>query len=65
MPTVDAKDQICETDDGNLFVAGTASENGPKGMVYWNDTGWGVAGGKWQAFNRSDGQLVPPDSYLN
>jgi hypothetical protein len=66
MPTLKAKDQACDqTGNGDLLVAGTAMEKGPKGVVYWNDTGWGLADGKWRAFNRSDGQLVPPDSYLN
>lgn len=33
--------------------------------LVWNDFGWGYSDGAWQAHERADGQLVPPDADLD
>lgn len=55
----------CVQDDGELLILGFASYDCTDGRtLLWNDEGWGYDDGDWQAHERTDGQLVPPDAEM-
>ena len=58
--------ESCVNEDGELELTGFAFYDCPDGRrLSWNDRGWGYSGGTWQAHNRPDGQIMPPDADLN
>jgi hypothetical protein len=56
----------CRGEDGRVVFAPVFTYDCPDGrLLVWNDEGWGYDPGTWQAHERADGQLVPPQADLD